>query len=386
MTKHYASGDVNNQGMDPAALAAGFNLADVGDADTLKSLPSGTQGLYFLNEAQGVTDSFVSQMNAIKGDSKLFGVYLADEPDPSSVSAASLKAESDWIHTNMPGVKTFIVADNQGSNTDPDFHNYYTQASTHIDLWGLDVYPFRTEVSNGDVTEVDRTVAAAKSQIGITTSQIVPVFQAFGGGDYPDGDGGKWSLPTPQQEKALIAEWQKFAPNPVFDYAYSWDQQQGDNPLSKDAALIDVLKQHNAGQSSSSPSTPVTSNPTPVTPSKPSGGQTGSSTTGHHHRSHDNSAHSAQKTADTTPAHSSSSADHTDTFVFKDLKGVGPSGNTNSAHATAHTLATPASAATDHVSAPGAGATTTALYDGHQDHLSQSHHDTHLAFQDHHLV
>lgn len=390
MAKHYASGDVNNQGMDPAALAAGFNMADVGDADTLKSLPSNVQGLYYLDEAKGVTSSFVSQMDAIKGAHNLFGVYLADEPDPSKVSAASLKAESDWIHANMPGVKTFIVADNQGSNTNPDFHNYYTQASTHIDLWGLDVYPFRTEIpGGGDVTEVDRTVAAAKSQIGITTDQIVPVFQAFGGGNFPDGDGGKWSMPTPSQEKALMAEWQKFAPNPAFDYAYSWQQQEGDNHLSADAALTDVFKGHNGGASVSSPTSP---NPPPLTsPSNPTNGAGGDTSTNsdHHHQTHQAGGghHAHQTPAASTGTSASPAGAHADSFAFQDLKGLNNASSTDHAGAAAATRSnTLGHHGVDMVGSSSSHETVSVTsHDGHTDHASVVH-ETPLVFQDHHLV
>jgi hypothetical protein len=79
------------------------------------------------------------------GSSKVYGFYLADEPLPSATTAANLKAESDWIHANFPGVKTFIVQYNSGSDVAPQF--YYTPANTDIDLFGLDPYPVQTNRS-----------------------------------------------------------------------------------------------------------------------------------------------------------------------------------------------------------------------------------------------
>lgn len=274
-TLHFASGNVTNQGFDPAAAAAGFNLADVGDADTLNALPEGVRGLYYLDEARGVTSDFIAQMNAIKGNPKLFAVYLADEPVPSEVSAADLRAESDWIHANMPGVKTFIVADNMGSNQEPNFNNYYTVDSTHIDLWGLDPYPVRSEMATPDYTEIDRTIIAAEKQIGVSAANIVPVFQAFGGVN--DGDNGQWVMPTVEQERAIINQFAKFVPNPVFDYTYSWMQQNGDTPLSASAALQQVLLEHNSA-TVGTPSTPVPPPPVPSEPTTPTdpGSNTGS--------------------------------------------------------------------------------------------------------------
>ena len=276
-TLHYASGNVTNQGFDPAAAAAGFNLADVGDAETLNALPAGVRGVYYLDRAEGVTADFIAQMNAIKGSPNLFAVYLADEPNPSTVAAADLRAESDWIHANMPGVKTFIVAENMGSNQDPNFNNYYTVDSTHIDLWGLDPYPIRSEMAAPDYTEIGRTVQAAETQIGVSAANIVPVFQAFGGVN--DGDNGQWVMPTADQERAIIDEFAKFVPNPAFDYAYSWMKQNGDTPLSESPTLQQVFLEHNS-EAGSAPSTPT--QPTvPTVPAAPTdtGSSDGSGTT-----------------------------------------------------------------------------------------------------------
>lgn len=242
-TLHYAAGNVRNQRIDPAAAAAGFNLADVNDAETLKSLPDNVKGLYWLHEAKGVTPSFVAEMNAIKKDPDLFGVFLADEPYPDEIKASDLKAESDWIHKNMPGVKTFIVACNLGSEQNPNYKNAYTVENTHIDLWGIDPYPIRSEMKSPDYGEIDRAIAAAQRDIGVSTKNIVPVFQAFG--DWKDGDGGEWTMPTPEQERTIMDRFAKYVPNPAFDFAYAWGKQEGDTPLSESTALQAVFKEHN---------------------------------------------------------------------------------------------------------------------------------------------
>ena len=241
-TLHYASGNVGNQGFDPAAAAAGFNLADVQDPETLRALPEGVRGLYYLDQVTGVTPSFVAEMNAIRNDPDLFGVYLADEPDPSRVSAADLRAESDWIHANMPGVQTFVVADFTGSDSNPNYAGMgYTAENTHVDLWGIPIYP----VQNGGTPNlqwIDTAVRNAQAQIGITADRIVPVYQAFGG-----YSGGPWTLPTAAQEQAIIDAYARVVPNPAFDFAYSWNQQEGDTPLSQSPALQAVFAAHNAG-------------------------------------------------------------------------------------------------------------------------------------------
>lgn len=241
-TLHYAPENVRNGRLDPAAAAVGFNLADVSSPETLRSLPNGVKGLYWLSEAKGVTPAFIREMNAIKNDPNLFAVYLADEPYPNEIKASDLKAESDWIHENMPGVKTFVVACNMGSERNPHFNNYYTVENTHIDLWGIDPYPIRSEMSRPNYAEIDRIIKAAQDQIGVDPKNIVPVYQAFGGVD--DGDGGEWTMPTPQQARTIIERFEKYVPNPVFDFVYSWGEQDGNIPLSKSPALQQVFKQH----------------------------------------------------------------------------------------------------------------------------------------------
>ena len=67
----------------------------------------------------------------------------------------------------------------------------------------------------------------------LAESSIVPVYQAFGGGDYPDDANGHWVLPTAAQERQILADWAAVVPHPEFDYAYSWGSQKGDMALSQ---------------------------------------------------------------------------------------------------------------------------------------------------------
>jgi hypothetical protein len=53
---------------------------------------------------------------------------------------------------------------------------------------------------------------------GITASQIMPVYQAFGGG----GGYSAWILPGAAQEAQLLASWASVIPAALFDYVYSW--------------------------------------------------------------------------------------------------------------------------------------------------------------------
>ncbi|MBZ9711080.1 calcium-binding protein [Mesorhizobium sp. B2-1-8] len=241
---HYTSG---GSGADIAA--AGFNLADVQSVAQVNALPTGMKGLVWLNEAGGTTTSFIDKVTPFIGNSKVFGFFLLDEPDPTGkwhtyASAANLKAESDWIHSHFPGAKTFITMMNMGSSANPDFSNTYNPANTHIDYYGLSPYPVRTGTSTTDYNMIDKTVAAAEAA-GIPASKIVPVYQTFGGGTWITDTDGKYVLPSASQEQTMMDHWAKLVPSPAFDYAYAWGSQQGDTALGASPALRAFFLQHN---------------------------------------------------------------------------------------------------------------------------------------------
>ena len=248
-TLHYASGLGASEA--PAGAALGFNVADVGDLASLNALPPGMKGLIWLGIKGGATTEFQNKVKPFIGNSKVFGFYLWDEPDPTGkygelITPGSLKEQSDWIHQNVPGAKTFIVLMNMASsNARPSYMNTYNPANTGIDLYGLDPYPFRTGLV-ADLNEIDAAVAAAV-QSGIPMEKIVPVFQAFGGGNFNTAEGGKYLVPTPKQLQALIDRWATIIPSPEFDYVYSWGNQQGDTALRNRPELQAVCKAHNSG-------------------------------------------------------------------------------------------------------------------------------------------
>lgn len=244
---HYApNGNIANDGSYPPG-ADGFNLADVSNVDTLNSLPAGVKGLVWLGLCNGADSAFAATVQPFVGNSKLFGFYLMDEPDPTGqyaplCPAANLKAEADWIHANVPGAETFIVMMNMGSPTSPSYANTYNSANTDIDLFGLDPYPCRPEFSGCNYGVINAGVQAAEAS-GIRASQIVPVYQAFGGGGYAS-----WTLPTSAEETQLLSTWASLIPAAVFDYVYSWGVQDGDQALSTTPALQTIFLQKNQGQ------------------------------------------------------------------------------------------------------------------------------------------
>ncbi|WP_216072665.1 hypothetical protein, partial [Acinetobacter baumannii] len=59
MTLHYAAGGGIDSNGQYSAGTAGFNLADVQSVDQLNALPAGTKGLVWLDQGNGVTQSFI---------------------------------------------------------------------------------------------------------------------------------------------------------------------------------------------------------------------------------------------------------------------------------------------------------------------------------------
>ncbi|HEV3369122.1 MAG TPA: hypothetical protein VG074_06140 [Acidimicrobiales bacterium] len=225
--------------------AYGFNLADVGDVSQANALPAGVKGLVYLGLCTGVTSAFTTAVHPYVGNQKVFGFYLMDEPNPSSCSAANLKAESDWIHANDPGTKTFIIEENLSSTDHPTYVGGFNPANSDIDLYGLDPYPCRSELGNAcHYGWIGLAVKAAKAD-GIPLADIVPVYQAFGGGTETDDGGRSYSLPVPSQEAQILRTWGSLVPTPVFDYAYSWGSQHQDASLSGSAALQRIFRIHN---------------------------------------------------------------------------------------------------------------------------------------------
>lgn len=278
-TLHYASGNnVDAQGNFTPGQS-GFNLADVSSVDELNALPAGVKGLVWLDQGDGVTQSFIDAVTPFIGNPKAYAFFLKDEPDPTGqwntlVTAANLKAESDWIHAHVPGAKTFITMMNMGSSDNPSFANTYTPANTHIDLFGIDPYPVRSDASTVDYNMIDKAVAAAEAS-GIPAANIVPVFQTFGGGNWVDDSGGHYVMPTAAQEQQMLAHWAALIPNPAFDYAYAWGSQNGDQALESSSALQNVFLQHNtSGSTTGGSTTPVADTSGSTTPVTDTSGST----------------------------------------------------------------------------------------------------------------
>jgi hypothetical protein len=242
---HFAAqNNFDNNGKFTPAIA-GFNVADVSDPQRLKELPDGVRALVWVGMCEGITRRFVERVKPFIGDQRVFGFYLMDDPDPrrqlggtqpAPCEADKLRAESDWLHAQMLGTRTFIVLMNLGTGRRPFYDASYRPEATHIDLFGLAAYPCRSEWNGCDFRAVDRYVVAAEGG-EIPRSRMVPMYQAFGSGQWHDDEEGHYVMPTPPQEEKIVRGWHALVPRPVFDYAYSWGVQRGDYSLQDDAAL-----------------------------------------------------------------------------------------------------------------------------------------------------
>src|ERR1700754_2764891 len=77
-TLHYTSGNnIDSQGNFTPAQA-GFNLADVSSVDELNSLPDGVKGLVWLDQHDGVNQSFIDAVTPYIGNPNVYGFFLAD--------------------------------------------------------------------------------------------------------------------------------------------------------------------------------------------------------------------------------------------------------------------------------------------------------------------
>lgn len=223
-----------------ATYADGFNLADVSSKKALDGLPAGLQGLVWLGTCNGATSGFRAAVDAYRGDPRVFGFYLVDEPLPSWCPGKNLRAETAFVHAVDPQWRTFTILDVLTATAAPSYSPAYLGA---LDLYGLDPYPCRLN-SGCHWAWIGRAVNAAVSA-GYPKSALVPVYQAFGAGKWVSDTGDPYLVPSAAQEEKLLATWASLLPSPVMDMAYSWGVQNGDTALVNDPALQAVLAAHN---------------------------------------------------------------------------------------------------------------------------------------------
>jgi serralysin len=245
------SGSNWNNGYAPGNL--GFNLADVSSLSILNLLPEGVKGLVYVGGSNGGCSGDSPQFRAFvdqfKGNAKLWGFYLMDEPYGRQVGSTpacpmiNLKAETDYVHANFPGISTFVKLGNIGSTTKPDYMDFSIPGM--LDVYGVGGYPCRTANAGPDKCEyemIDRYVKAALDA-HIPREKMAPTYQAFGGWD------NVFVVPSSAQMQKLLDKWHTLLPSPPMSFAYSYGQQpKSTSAISTNPALQAVFRDWNATQ------------------------------------------------------------------------------------------------------------------------------------------
>jgi hypothetical protein len=275
-TLHYAP---NVRGRMADAAGLGFDLFDVNGGAShpaavnraIDSLPRGAKALVWVGNlgnaptgsrcpAPGFsTGQFRALVDALRGNRRVYGYYLADEPHPTVCprAAADIKARADFIHAAAPGQKAFIVvAGGSICGADPGCEYRALQPSrTHVDLVGLDPYPCHYD-SSGDAVSCDDSMIAARVEAatanGIPASSIVPVYQAFGQARRSDGKAVYYRMPSAGELASMLSVWHSLVPDPAFDYFYTFGVQCSASSCPAPQAIINtpeirgVVRSHNA--------------------------------------------------------------------------------------------------------------------------------------------
>jgi hypothetical protein len=205
----------------------GFNLADVSALSNLNRLPDGVKGLIYVGSSAGGCTGNSAQFRAFvepyRGNQKLWGFYLMDEPYAKQVGStppcpmANLKAETDYIHANFPGVVSYVKIGNIGTTSKPDYMDF--GLPDMLDVYGLGGYPCRTATApQCDLDMINRYVKAAEDA-KIPKAKMAPTYQAFGGWS------GQFFIPSAVQEQEILNRWKTLLPSPPMFMAYSYVQQ-----------------------------------------------------------------------------------------------------------------------------------------------------------------
>ncbi len=241
-TLHFAANTASYD--EPVAL--GFNLFDTAPSRAaLAELPAGGRALLWVGGDYGECApqtsrrSFRSKVRRLRDDPRVFGWFLYDEPDLRRCEGLrhELRERVELIDRVAPQQRSFFVALDEGSRA---------QARVRADLIGIDPYPCRIDQAC-KLSLITRAVDHA-TRVGLPRRKLVPVFQVFGQScaRVPEKS---WRLPTVNELDQMLRLWDRLLPAPVFDFAYSWDEQPYYScpALATSPALHALIKAHNTG-------------------------------------------------------------------------------------------------------------------------------------------
>jgi hypothetical protein len=251
-TRHLA---LNTAATDYAALVElGYDVFDVGPSpEAIAAIPEGGQALVWVGQftCEGgfaLPDAdFQAAVDALADDPKVYGWYLADEPDVAGCPAAleAIRARADYVEANAPDQVTFVAA-----STARDLAPLAPESS-HVDLIGLDPFPCAGAAATCDMATITG-VAEAATTAGIPIEAIVPIFQTFGS-ECATNQG--WQLPSEEELGQILSTWGTAVPNPQLEISYAWGNLPGwtcptlaDADGSDDVPdLQSAMREHNTG-------------------------------------------------------------------------------------------------------------------------------------------
>jgi hypothetical protein len=217
---HNASGAYTTQ------QALGFNLMDINmSTSALNALPSGTKALVWTGEAKcaplTMPQSFIDFVDANATNPKLYGFYMADEPESTSTDCVTaFRTRADYMHSKNPNLKAMILLTDY-----PGTYAAYRPAVSHLDIIAIDPYPCRWDIStslNGgcDYTMINKEVNIAIAA-GIPKENLAPTYQFFGD-NIPI-----WRPPSATQMQQILDTWHAILPQPPIDMFYTWNASSG---------------------------------------------------------------------------------------------------------------------------------------------------------------
>ncbi len=222
---------VNHRKDFTAAVAIGFNLADVSSVAALDTLPEGSKGILWMRNFDNDTCSWKTSeedaaavARAAHGHPKFSGIYfIADTPHPSTCQDApqQIAARTKLIHDNDPDGRTFIAV-----SSGFKFPLEFAQLANSADLFAVVVYPCNTKKPQCEMDKIAERVNRA-FDAGIPVERLVPVFQAFG--QACSVAERKWyRLPNEAEMTEILAIWDQLLPPKTrpFDMTYSWGEQK----------------------------------------------------------------------------------------------------------------------------------------------------------------
>jgi hypothetical protein len=229
-SRHY----ISNLDGSRAPFGLGFNLADTSPRRyAVNALPRGVKAVVWWGQDCPTRPNaeFRNDVRRLAANKRVFAWYLADEPHIADCpyGPAALEERIAFIHRVTAGRQlTFVVLE------DPRDMRAFGPRKTGVDLVGLDPYPCSVAHPHCRVAEIHEGVRAAVDA-GISKTDIVPVYQAFGQENTSDT---YYLLPAADRMKAMLAAWKRHVPNPIMDYTYGWGHQGSSNPTLVDSPRL----------------------------------------------------------------------------------------------------------------------------------------------------